>query len=228
MSQNLLRRTNILFSGLTGKLPRWLSGPLERWRYGLYVWYKHRYLGNMAKRLRDRLGRPLRILEIGALEGESAVVLARHGRVLTVDVWEDEKVKGSFLRRTKGKNIEYIQENSVRCLPKIRDQFDFIFVDGCHHYTETMSDIGNAKRLVAEGGIIAGDDLDLSAEETDRNALWNKREEDVAVDPKTGKACHPGVTLAIADQLGNVVKKMPHTFWAVRKSGSSFIDASDQ
>ena len=179
----------------------------------------------MARKQKKLAGRPLRILEIGALMGESAAILSRHGKVLTVDTWENPEMKKEFLRRTANKNVEYVQGNSMDVLPKLESSYDFIYVDGSHHYTETMSDIENSKRLVDNGGIIVGDDFDLSINEVDRQALGRVRETDVARDPKTGKLCHPGVTLAIAGQFGDWVKKVPHTFWAVRKIDDKFVNA---
>lgn len=222
----LFKKLNRGSAHFLGKLPRFLGEPLIRLRQGVYIYFKHQYLASMARKQRDSLGRPLRILEIGALEGGGTSVLAKYGSVLTVDIWEDEKIRQSFLRRTRGnKNVKYIQANSLDYLPRLEDNmFDFIFIDGCHHYTETMSDIENAKRLIREGGVIVGDDLDVSVNEADRVALWGAREQDVVRDPKTGRMCHPGVTLAVAEHFGSSIKGGPYTFWAVRKTSSKFVD----
>ncbi|MEK7174223.1 MAG: hypothetical protein AAB759_01040 [Patescibacteria group bacterium] len=73
----------------------------------------------MARKQKKLAGRPLRILEIGALMGESAAILSRHGKVLTVDTWENPEMKKEFLRRTANKNVEYVQGNSMDVLPKL-------------------------------------------------------------------------------------------------------------
>lgn len=225
--RKFLRIVNRAISAILNHLPDFLAIPLSRARQKLYIWFKHEYLGSLAKQHKIRLGRPLRILEVGAFEGGGTTTLARHGKVLTVDIWEDDRVKKVFMQRIRNKNIRYIQEDSTKCLPKIQEKFDFIFIDGSHRYAETVSDIENAKRLVVNGGVVMGDDLELTIREVDRDALWEIRETDTAVDPKTGVWCHPGVTLAVADQFGDWVKKMPHTLWAVKKSGSKFVNAFD-
>jgi hypothetical protein len=76
-------------------------------------------------------------------------------------------------------------------------------------------DILHAKRLVKEGGIVCGDDLELQKNECDVEYGKKHLEIDFIRDLKTGVCYHPGVTFAVWKHFGRV--RSYSGFWAVRK-----------
>ena len=85
-----------------------------------------------------------------------------------------------------------------------------------------MFDLPEAKRLIRTGGIICGDDLemqlkDLDPAEVETAALGGQD----FVSPGSGRVgYHPGVTLAVAREFGEV--STWDGFWAVRFSGEEW------
>lgn len=80
--------------------------------------------------------------------------------------------------------------------------FDIVYVDGAHSYSNVLNDLKASIPLVAVGGVLAGDDLELCAGEVDLKAALEMRERDYVVDPRTGMEFHPGVALAVEELLG--------------------------
>jgi predicted O-methyltransferase YrrM len=59
--------------------------------------------------------------------------------------------------------VKHIVGDSREVIPRLVGQhFDVVFIDGAHVYDIVSSDIANAKRLVRDGGILCGDDLELT------------------------------------------------------------------
>lgn len=100
------------------------------------------------------------------------------------------------------------------------EKFDLVFIDGDHAYSNVSRDLRNCAHLVADGGILCGDDLELQLSETDVNYARGMSEVDYIQDPKTGKWFHPGVTVAINEMLG--VVSVWEGFWAMRRQGSGW------
>jgi len=82
-------------------------------------------------------------------------------------------------------------------------------------------DIRDAKRLVREGGIICGDDLELQKNDVDEQehaaASSCKR---TMFTPEADGSYHPGVTEAVAVEFGEV--SAGTELWATRKLGSQW------
>jgi len=96
------------------------------------------------------------------------------------------------------------------------DSFDLVYLDGSHAFEVVRSDIVHAKRLVRSGGVLCGDDLELQLAEIERTP----HEASLAsgldyVQAANGRSYHPGVTEAVALELGKV--SAWNGFWAVRK-----------
>ncbi|KQO79777.1 class I SAM-dependent methyltransferase [Rhizobium sp. Leaf262] len=108
-------------------------------------------------------------------------------------------------------------------LPTIADQsYDIVFVDASHIYKEVLFDIREAKRIVADGGIICGDDLELFIDQVDVDAMngFIERGIDFKLDPGTKTPYHPGVTRAIAETFDKV--SMLEGFWAIQRHGEGW------
>ena len=103
-------------------------------------------------------------------------------------------------------------------------QFDMVFVDGDHHYSSVSRDLKNCMPLVADGGILCGDDLELQLSQVDVSHLHRMLEVDYIQDPKTGKWFHPGVALAVNEMFGEVTAWSG--FWAMRRHGSGWKGVS--
>jgi predicted O-methyltransferase YrrM len=114
-----------------------------------------------------------------------------------------------------------IRGTSAKTLPLLAESsFDIVFVDGGHGYANVKNDLALCRPLVAEGGILCGDDLELQASEIDRDFARKSLEEDYIRDPKTGKDYHPGVAMAVGDTFGDV--SVREGFWAMRKRGTGW------
>ena len=98
--------------------------------------------------------------------------------------------------------------------------FDMIYIDGDHSYSGVQADLRGATRLVADGGILCGDDLELQLHRCDVDLARANSHVDFIKDPRTGNSFHPGVTLAVGEILGEVSED--HGFWAVRRSGKKW------
>jgi predicted O-methyltransferase YrrM len=179
-----------------------------------------------------------RALEVGSYEGSSALVISHvlgnrgGGSLLCVDPWEPyflgepaqgENVKqmdrdlasGDAFDRFKA-NIAHAHDKApisfVRSTLKdagIKGEFDFVFIDGCHRYTEVRQDLETAKPMVSEGGILAGDDLEKQGADVYED-VKNGREQDMY------KQCHAGVTCAVWETFGRVF--CDSGIWAVRRT----------
>lgn len=174
--------------------------------------------------------------------------LGLSGSVHCVDIWEPyfdleankaeiyEKMNRAanhgvifqeFRRNIAAAGVEDIvtvtKGNSRDVLPILpQDSYQIVFIDGSHLYADIYSDIVQAKRLVANDGIICGDDLELLVGAVDWEAHRQKLSDNVdfAEDPSTGVSYHPGVSQAIADAFGGV--SVWDGLWAVRRTGTGF------
>lgn len=116
---------------------------------------------------------------------------------------------------------QHLRGKSERILPLLKDaHFDVVFVDADHTYTHVKRDIDLSLRLVKEGGILCGDDLNLQLHEVDAAHAKANGEQDFIPDPKTGRNYHPGVTLAVAERFGPVSSW--GGFWAMQRQGESW------
>jgi predicted O-methyltransferase YrrM len=169
------------------------------------------------------------------------------GKVLCVDSWcayfQAEEIKGSrayvdmenamasgeiillFNHNIKSSGLDSLilsaRGRSTDVLPLLAaGSFELVYVDGDHAYSSVKHDIENAKRLVADGGILCGDDLELEAGAVDVANARANQERDFISDPRTGQQFHPGVTLAVSESIGGVASW--DGFWAVQKIGGSW------
>lgn len=94
---------------------------------------------------------------------------------------------------------------------------DILFVDGDHTYNAIKKDLSNYLKVVKEGGIICGDDLEMQISDIDVANAEKYLEYDYIQDTKTGEYYHPGVTLAVAETFSENVSAK-EGLWAMRKT----------
>ncbi len=128
------------------------------------------------------------------------------------------------LERATGGEIVVIRGKSARVMMHLKPQtFDFIYIDGSHYYDYVRKDIALAKILIKDGGCICGDDLEvaLSAPEIEALARKNIDKDFIYATLADGTPVnfHPGVALAVAEEIGAVNQE--HGFWWVwRRNGA--------
>jgi hypothetical protein len=116
---------------------------------------------------------------------------------------------------------QHIRGTSESALPVLRDAwFDVVFVDADHAYASVVADLTSSRRLVADGGVLCGDDLNVQWHECDTAFAIAHSGHDLARDPATGRNFHPGVTRAVGELFGPVSSWAG--FWAVQRHGSDW------
>lgn len=174
---------------------------------------------------------------------------AGQGRIFCVDPWElyfdpkdydndawnvfhemkaacsEDKHFSLFLHNVNasgfGNCIIPVRGKSKEVLPLLRNNiFDLIYVDGSHAYKEVLSDITMAIPLLADDGIICGDDLEFEFEECDIDSAKKNSHLEYAFDPKKNQFFHPGVTLALHEIFGKV--SAWDGFWAMQMNNSKW------
>lgn len=91
------------------------------------------------------------------------------------------------------------------------DYFDFIYIDGSHYYEDIVEEIRLSKKLAKKSfSILCGDDYEMlhNAELMEFARMHPNR--DFIYHP-SGVYFHPGVMLAIHEELGEV--NMENGFW---------------
>lgn len=142
------------------------------------------------------------------------------------DAAESGEIFDLFLHNIRTAQVEELvtpfRGVSDKVLPLLADKaFDVVFVDGAHTYDAVSKDLRNCVRLVAEGGILCGDDLEMQLDAVD--AAHNREfcNTDFVQDPKSGNWYHPGVCRAVSEFFGCHVSVW-EGFWAMRRVGNSW------
>ena len=97
------------------------------------------------------------------------------------------------------------------------NSFDIIYIDAGHDYESVKNDIKNSKPNLIINGILCGDDFELEFSKVDNEELLihlNSRK-DYCLDRKTGLYYHPGVTMALSEEILTVGSK--DGFWFAQK-----------
>lgn len=119
--------------------------------------------------------------------------------------------------------VEVKKASSREVLPELESAaFDLVYIDGSHEREDVLFDLQQAKRLIRNGGVICGDDLELMKNQIDpdtHNVALDKNT-DFVVDPRTGVSYHPGVTEAIAEMFDGVWRE--YGLWCVGRSGDQW------
>ena len=124
------------------------------------------HMGDWEKHLKEFKGKPeIHALEIGSFEGLSAVwqlknVLAHPTSTITcIDIFDDPVIEERFDRNIEATGIAYkvkkIKGSSEKMLREIGlEQFDYVYIDGCHLAKWVLSDAVMSWDLVKSGGLI--------------------------------------------------------------------------
>lgn len=184
------------------------------------------YRRGLVRLLREELKRKpnYKILEIGSLRGESAKVWAKlceeanNGSVTCVDWWKNPEDLQAFQKNTRefGTRIIPMPGTVPEMWDTLTASFDFIFLDINASYAMVRNNILRADRILSEGGILCGDDMELIADHVDRTVMEANKEKETIQDPLTGIVYHPSVTAAVGELLGIPLKD--RVFWAFRKN----------
>lgn len=121
-------------------------------------------------------------------------------------------------------SVSHHRGASADILPTLDDaQFDLVYLDGSHYRDDIALDLIEGKRLVRDGGLLTGDDLEAQVGDIDLDFALAHLDEDYCQEPGTGVQYHPGVSLAIHDFFG---RKIPthHGFWTTQRRGDNLID----
>ncbi len=118
--------------------------------------------------------------------------------------------------------VDHIRGRFDHVAPYLGDaQFDIVYIDGSHYYADVVHDVAQAKRLVRDGGLICGDDLEHQLADVDAGFVKANIGKDYARDPQ-GRGMHPGVTAAVAEAFGKVADYSG--FWIMRREGDRFVE----
>lgn len=169
-----------------GKLKTLALDPSEKGEAYRRVWDDARIECMTGARDRDKLRSMSKgnVLEIGTFVGGTTVTLSHNAKhVVTVDAFTGDH-DGSIVRadyvfadqlaKAKG-NLAFLgdkvtilkydtlaQRDELRQrLTEIGLKYDFVFIDGNHDYEHVRNDIQIAKEFLADGGTIAGHDIQM-------------------------------------------------------------------
>lgn len=102
--------------------------------------------------------------------------------------------------------------------------FSLVYLDGNHAYRQFSIDLANAMRLVQDGGVVCGDDMELPLDAFDVDHANQHREEDYIQEKYSGIWFHAGIALRLKEVFSSV--SMRNGFWAMRKQADTwtFVD----
>ncbi|MGY8996221.1 MAG: class I SAM-dependent methyltransferase [Alphaproteobacteria bacterium] len=116
----------------------------------------------------------------------------------------------------------HLRESSRQIGDHLRDDhFDIVYVDGEHGYAGVMRDLQISSRVLADQGVLCGDDLEVQAHQLPSGFLDKNRDALDATIPGSTSAFHPGVTAAVDELFGPVEEHLG--FWNVRRDGERFV-----
>ncbi len=169
-------------------------------------------------------------------------------KILCVDPWEpyhdlsaNTRPQYSEMNQVSASGVTYLLfEHNVRtsgmsdCITHRRGysrdilptlpqaHFHMIFVDASHLYEDLRDDLALVKPLLKEGGILCGDDWELSRSEVDDGSHLRAIEErkDCVTDPKTDRRYHPGVTQVLHELMPDACNYAG--VWIVEKCGDTY------
>lgn len=120
----------------------------------------------LAKVVRDK--KPKRILEVGALYGYSAILMAKNApdaEVITVEKRpENARITQNNVKRAGMKErIRVIQGDATRVLPKLQGSFDLVFLDA--NKVEYLAYLKAVEKRLPRGGVVVADNVGIFKDE---------------------------------------------------------------
>lgn len=131
-------------------------------------WFSNREQ-NWLKHFAPLSGQPLRALEIGSLEGRSAVWMLDNmlthpqSQLYCIDIFRNQEIESRFDRNiyatgcvskvTKIKGQSWLHLRNLPC-----DTFDLVYIDGSHHGRDVIEDAVLSYRLLRNDGFLVFDD----------------------------------------------------------------------
>lgn len=169
-----------------------------------------------------QLGRKITIVCVDIWEPyfDLAIEASPHYRMMNAAT-EDGLVYELFRHNIEmegiAEQVEIRRGYSRDVLPTMaKGDYHLAYIDGSHLYDDAKTDIQEAKRLVCDGGIICGDDLEVQFDAVSAgelaSALSSGRD---FITLQSGLAFHPGVTAAVGEELGHV--STWQGLWAAQK-----------
>ena len=115
---------------------------------------------------------PKRILEIGTRTGISLCQLLSSyvnprvvERIVCIDLFNDGYISPNLVKRNLAylnlpfEKVEFFTESSLDVLPRLKETFDYILVDGDHTKEVARQDLENSHQLLESGGFLLFDDI---------------------------------------------------------------------
>ena len=130
--------------------------------FSINAYYWKKFIGTLPENFK--------YLEIGSLEGNSALFVINNfkvKKVVCVDIWEDENFKeaqeknfNNFKKNMKefSSIVETFKGTSDNFFLNHKEKFDVIYVDGSHEADQVYKDITNSWKILNINGILICDD----------------------------------------------------------------------
>ncbi len=130
--------------------------------FSINAYYWKKFIGTLPENFK--------YLEIGSLEGNSALFIINNfkvKKVVCVDIWEDENFKEeqhkNFNNFKTNINefsniVETFKGTSDNYFLNQEDKFDVIYIDGSHEADQVYKDIKNSWKILNMNGILICDD----------------------------------------------------------------------
>lgn len=124
---------------------------------------------------------------------------------------KSQKVYNLFLHNLKVNNLQndcnILKQTSNFFFKQNKKKFDLIIIDGSHLYSNVINDIKNSKKYLNNNGLIIGDDYEINFSNVSHINFNNKKKIDVFFDNKSKTRFHPGVTLSVYNEFGDLKSK---------------------
>jgi len=114
-------------------------------------WFKarRRLVRRHAQRVRDRLGRPLRILDVACATAMSFRFLSDLGTIRGLDI------SNETIHFAKQRGIDRIVRGDAQKMPFLDGSFDLVLaLDAFEHFPDDEGSMGEASRVLAPGGTL--------------------------------------------------------------------------
>lgn len=179
----------------------------------------------LRKIIKNNFKRKINVLEIGTHFGLGSTQIfikniPKNSTITCVDKWDHKIItKFDFLLpflstviNASHNNINIIRAPSTFINQFKDNNYDLIYIDGSHQYSEVKKDILNAKKLANKNfSIICGDDCELPYSKENYRLSKNLVKKKMEKYSTNKKVFHPGVFLAVHELFKKINVK--NGFW---------------